>query len=586
LARRPAWPPLAGAAMALAAQTLTHLPTAWLSLLITGCWALYVRLSDRSTGRIGRWGGFGLAVVGAFVLALALSIVQLWPMLEILPFSTRGAMSLSEAHQYALPTPLLLGMVLPMSLAFPEWVTYVGVVTLAIAPASLFARHSTQGLGFFITLILLGTLLSLELARPLYSILFRVLPGMQWLRFPTRIFFVIQLAWAFMAGIGWESLRKMQWQRRFPLIGWWSGLALLVTIGAGWTHWFPNILAVPAATVVAALVTLVVLTLVLRTGRFWAEAAAVLAALIILESLSLTSLFMDRGYTSTFSEPTSQVIFLKEQQGPFRSYSTSASISLAQAVEHGLETVDGRDPFQLDYYRRWMNTASGCNLPGYAVSVPACASAEINPEAYLRALPDATLLGIGNVRYVVATHSLDEWSGPVWQSGSVRVYENGEVLPPVFVVPNVVIEPDDAAALAFLRESQPKKVAVVTNLSEARVTGSIKQSEAQLISRRPNQSEIQAEGPGWLVVSDVWAPGWRAMVDGMPAQVYRTNVAFCGIALGSGAHTITLTYAPIGWIWGRWISLAAAAIVVMITTIWYRQRRRDRPGSDAQSDLR
>jgi hypothetical protein len=574
LARRPDWLSIIGAGAAAAAQALTHLPTLWLGALVTGWWWLSVRLGDRGSGASRRWLQSGLAGLAALVLALGLSAVQIWPMLELLPFSTRGAMTLSEANLYALPFPLLIGLVLPTALAFPEWVIYVGAVALALAPVGWLARNPTRGRRFFVTLIVLGTVFSLGRTTPLYPVLFRALPGMNWLRVPTRMMFLVQLAWALLAGIGWDAVWRGELQRTRALTVWWTVLTLFVAVGAVWSHWFPGTLAVPVSSVTVALATSAVLVGQPRVPVIRSYAPVALAVLVVLEAMGLAPQLIAQGRVSALKTPTPTINFLTSQPGHFRVYSPRGLVSLAQAVAHGLEKVDGNDPFQFGHYVRWANKASGCDLEVYSVSVPACASNEVDPEAYLQMQPDGALLGIGNVRYVVTNHAINQWSPLVWQSGSVRIYENPAALPRAFVVPAVTVETNDTDALAMLQSHSPTEIATVTHPPEYALPSGVPYHAAQVISRKPNRIEVQADGPGWLVLSEVWAPGWQAAVDGTQTEVYRTDVAFCGLPLPDGSHMVSLTYAPTGWVWGRWISLSmvAATAVAIAIVLWNRRR--------------
>ncbi|MFY1005215.1 hypothetical protein ACNF5F_27780, partial [Escherichia coli] len=43
-----------------------------------------------------------------------------------------------------------------------------------------------------------------------------------------------------------------------------------------------------------------------------------------------------------------------------------------------------------------------------------------------------------------------------------------------------------------------------------------------------------AAGRRFLVVSEVWHPGWRARVDGRPATIYQTDIALQGLWLDAG----------------------------------------------------
>jgi hypothetical protein len=390
---------------------------------------------------------------------------------------------------------------------------------------------------------------------------------MKWIRVPTRMFFVVQLGWAVLAGMGWQALGQIKGRKALPLLIWWSVLLLLVIIGAAWTHWFPEMLAVPTTSIVIALIGLPCLAIHTWTQKLRHVTPTIMVSMAVLESLALTPLFMASTLASDLTQPTPAVEFLTEQGDFGRTYSTQGLIPLTQAVSHGIETVDGYDPVQLEYYVTWLNRSSGCDLTGYSPSVPTCASPEIDQSAYLRAQPNGRLLGIGQVQYILANHALDQWPLPVWQSGSERIYENEGMLPPAFVVPQVIEESSDEAAMSLLRSSDPSTVAVVSELPGGIQMGNWQGQEAMTIRTGPNTLQVESEGPGWLVVSEIWAPGWQAALDGRPVEVYRTDVAFLGVPLPTGSHTVEFEYSPVGWAWGRWVSLGTAGFLLLTTTL-------------------
>ena len=52
------------------------------------------------------------------------------------------------------------------------------------------------------------------------------------------------------------------------------------------------------------------------------------------------------------------------------------------------------------------------------------------------------------------------------------------------------------------------------------------------------------------MVTDNFAPGWRAEIDGTEAPVYRTNFTFRGVSVPAGEHTVTMYYLPQPFITG------------------------------------
>jgi hypothetical protein len=55
---------------------------------------------------------------------------------------------------------------------------------------------------------------------------------------------------------------------------------------------------------------------------------------------------------------------------------------------------------------------------------------------------------------------------------------------------------------------------------------------------------VRLSCPAMIVVSDTYFPGWRAYVDGAPAQIYSVNGAMRGILAPAGVHSVTMRYRP------------------------------------------
>ena len=76
---------------------------------------------------------------------------------------------------------------------------------------------------------------------------------------------------------------------------------------------------------------------------------------------------------------------------------------------------------------------------------------------------------------------------------------------------------------------------------------------------RPRASSTCAPtAAGMLVVSDAWAPGWQATVDGRPADVERVDYLFRGVRVARRHATrVEFTYRPLSWRIGWIVSLLA-----------------------------
>lgn len=91
---------------------------------------------------------------------------------------------------------------------------------------------------------------------------------------------------------------------------------------------------------------------------------------------------------------------------------------------------------------------------------------------------------------------------------------------------------------------------------------------AEFISELPEKIEISSTSTkeGYVILSDLYYPGWKALVDNIPAEILKTNGAFRGIKVGPGKHTIFLIYDPPLFRLAAFLSLSV--IIVMMGFIF------------------
>jgi hypothetical protein len=91
---------------------------------------------------------------------------------------------------------------------------------------------------------------------------------------------------------------------------------------------------------------------------------------------------------------------------------------------------------------------------------------------------------------------------------------------------------------------------------------------ARVMAEGAGRLLVEAEGPGWLVTTRPWYPGWSAWLDGAPAPVEVVDGALVGLALPTGQHTVSFSYRPAGLEAGLVISIGAALGLV---DLWRRR---------------
>jgi hypothetical protein len=214
-------------------------------------------------------------------------------------------------------------------------------------------------------------------------------------------------------------------------------------------------------------------------------------------------------------------------------YSPSDSIPAAIITAGGLRALDGVDPLILTSTMKTVSAAAGLPAAGYSVTLPRYATGQ--PAIDNRdAVPDARLLGLLNVRYIVSAFEIPSRQLELRQrAGGIFLYEN---------------------PLAFPRAW----IADTLDGWDRPISG----REARVESESPNRMRLTAEGPGWLILSEAAYPAWRATVDGKSAELRTAGGWWRAVQLGPGTHEVQMSfYTSLSWIG---LALTICALLALI----------------------
>ncbi len=163
-------------------------------------------------------------------------------------------------------------------------------------------------------------------------------------------------------------------------------------------------------------------------------------------------------------------------------------------------------------------------------------------------------LDLLNVRYIV-THSgttLPENVSAfeqVYEDDAVRIYRNPQAVPRAFTTDTVTLEnwPGDITPATITRDTGREKLL-----------------------------EVEVDAETWLVVSENYAPGWRAFVrpqdapdaDEQALPVERVLGQLQGVRLDAGAYTVRMVYSPQSFQVGAFASVISAALIALALGVW------------------
>ena len=193
---------------------------------------------------------------------------------------------------------------------------------------------------------------------------------------------------------------------------------------------------------------------------------------------------------------------------------------------------------------------------------------------------DNPLLDLLNVKYVLTPHYLPN---PTWQEiyrdPAIAVYENQELLPRAFIVPEARVVP---AAEQPLTATDLRQVVFLENTpaaDHALTPASPQLKEAGISRYTANEVfvDVNLSDRGWLVLGDAYFPGWKAFLrpfgDEESAEqeipLYRANSAFRTVYLPeAGQWTVRFVYSPMSFKLGLYISFLALMATLLLCGYW------------------
>lgn len=149
----------------------------------------------------------------------------------------------------------------------------------------------------------------------------------------------------------------------------------------------------------------------------------------------------------------------------------------------------------------------------------------------------------------------------------IIVLENLNVLPRAFFVSRVTGVADYQQARNRLWDPagrfEPRQEALVEATASA---GDMTPGQVERLDYFPNQVKLDVTCPArcYLVLADLYLPGWQATIDGSPAQIYRTDAVVRGIFVPGGPHRVEFRYRPRSVVIGLWSGLLACVAAVLM----------------------
>jgi hypothetical protein len=254
------------------------------------------------------------------------------------------------------------------------------------------------------------------------------------------------------------------------------------------------------------------------------------------------------------------------------------------AATQGLQLISGYEPFNLRHYQKYFLLMQ---LGGNRVLGAATWTDFLRVERW-------DLFDTLNVKYILARKPQELPSDrfevvaqyqnqPLFvlnwgmHRDSVIIYRNKRPQPRIFWVKRIVAAEGDDEAIAAIQRHDLRDVAVVQKAerTDKEILAS-PDDRATVIRAADGTLEVETQNrrDRYLVISEVWHPGWRATLDGRTLPLDRADLALMGAWIPAGRHRLVLMFRPLYWRIALGISLCCGAVfLIWVAFHLFRSRR-------------
>ncbi len=141
-------------------------------------------------------------------------------------------------------------------------------------------------------------------------------------------------------------------------------------------------------------------------------------------------------------------------------------------------------------------------------------------------------------------------------------------LPRAYLVYDARVLTDSASIFQFMqsKDFEPSRTVVIDADPGLRIadTSYTTRWTAQFTSYNTNSMSLNVTSPkdGFLVLSEIYYPGWNAYIDGTPQTIYRANWNQRVIPLRAGTHHVEVRFESASFKKGAWITMVTLVVCI------------------------
>jgi len=509
------------------------------------------------------------------IISCGLTAIQLFPVIEGLIFSNR----IHETEEF-----IYSGSLNPLSSvslfiaphlvktsifgAAGDWESciYIGFLPLFLSLLAVYIGRKDPCIKFFVILSLISLLMAYGNYTPFFSLASYVIPGISLFRLPCKFVVLIMFSMSILTGFGYKFLRESILERIEGrsrklvkiLVSFLICFSLIILLNGFYYNLYFKTSLTESLTIPFIWFGLssLVLSIVMLISRPRYIMPLLVVGLTVSDLWYFGAKFIYPEDPANFTDLASEEKVIeashRSRKTPDKLFRIEDFHGDNKLIYYNMFRTYGYDPFLIDDY------------------------------LYFRAAiyPDNRLLDLLNVKYIISKYIEEKFIPKgYYEKIAENVYRNKEFLARAFWVNKFIIrkgrEPfynalrhpelnyRDTVILEKvpeeLRQDIPPNESIGTPEQPVLISINKREEENNINITHYSTDKIELESntfsDGLLVLSELYYPGWKALVDGRKRPIYKTDLVLRSIFLPRGKHQIEFIYDPLSFKLGLYVSI-------------------------------
>lgn len=543
-----------------------------------------------------------LALLLSIMIGLLLAAIQLLPALEFTRLSTRSnGLDYLFASDFSLHPYQLITFFLPHFFGSPTinntywgingnfWSLcgYIGIFPLILSAIAIFYKRNKYTI-FFICIGIFSLLFSFGRFGVVFSFFYNFVPGFNFFRVPGRFLFIYSFSMSVLAGFGMSTLLNNTKAKipanilRFIIILFLVSLSFFLVIyfnKQNLMHFLNSrgyalgnnlngihsliVKDTSALTLLLFFSSLLLLALMkklLTKSKFF-----ILTFLVILLDLWFFDFkFYNTKNPKEIFKNSTEITQIMKDKTTFRVFDFKGNV-FPLTGRNRIESLTGYDALYLSYYRDFLW------LSGDHANTPY--------ESFFTFynIHNLNILRLLNTKYILASKDVFVFDKTDVDQINPNLYRIKETLPRAYIIPNAIIAKDKNSVKEYLKDVKFnfKKNVILEKKPSAPISNASLYKEINSLRYGPNRIEMKVnmQNSGFLVLSEIWYPGWKAYVNNKQTEIYKANMVFRSIYLDKGPKNIVFIFDPWTFKAGKAISIFTLTIILFYTAFYIKYVR-------------